>query len=108
MGWRHCSNLLLSLVIVVVLVVSAAAQTSTVVTFDNPMPTGAPDSLLNGIFQGIDFGTGQWRWSGPYGSNPTNNVYFASSSGTSRSFSFSPGPRLLTSINVYTTTNGTL
>ncbi len=85
-----------------------AQTTTTVVTLDNPAPSGAPDSLLNGVFQGIDFGTGQWRWSGPYGADSTNNAYFASSSGTSRSFSFSPGPRLLSSINVYTTTTGTL
>jgi len=79
-----------------------------VVTFDNPVPPGAPDSVLNRVFQGIDFGTSQWRWSGLYGADPTNSVYFASSSGTSRVLSFAPGPRLLNSINVYTTATRTL
>lgn len=79
-----------------------------VVTFDDPSPPGAPDSLLNGVFDGIDFGSGQWRWSPPYGSNPTNNVYFASSSGTSRSFTFAGGPRVLESVDVYTVTAGTM
>src|SRR5690606_34812917 len=79
-----------------------------VVTFDDPSPPGAPDSLLNGVFDGIDFGSGQWRWSPPYSSNPTNNVYFASSSGTSRSFTFASGPRVLESVNVYTVAAGTM
>lgn len=64
---------------VTILAPPSAAQTSTLVMFDNPAPPGSPDSLLNGIFQGIDFGTGRWRWSGPYGADSTNNVYFDSS-----------------------------
>jgi hypothetical protein len=104
----HSETLPLTLLVVTLFASLCMAQTSTVVTFDNPVPPGSPDSLLNGIFQGIDFGNSQWRWSGPYGADPTNNVYFASSSGTSRSFLFSPAPRLLSSINVYTTANGTL
>ena len=35
-------------------------------------------------------------------------MYFASSSGTSRALTFSPAPRVLNSVNVYTTANGTL
>jgi hypothetical protein len=85
----------------------ANAQT-TVVTFDNPAPPGSSDSFLNGTFQGIAFGTSQWRWSGPYASNPTNNIYFGSGTGTSRTFTFSPAPRILDSIRVYTVVNGTL
>ena len=83
------------------------AQT-TVVTFDSPAPPGSPDSYLNGTYQGIAFGTNQWRWSGPYAADPTNNIYFGSSSGTSRGFIFSPAPRILDSIRVYTVANGTL
>jgi hypothetical protein len=105
---RPLKTLLRSLLGLITFASLCMAQTSTVVTFDNPAPPGSPDSLLNGIFQGIDFGTSQWRWSGPYGVDPTNSVYFASSSGTSRAFTFSPAPRLLNSINVYTTANGTL
>ena len=39
--------------------------------------------------------------------NPTNHVYFADSTGTSRSFQFAPGPRVLNGMRVYSTTPGT-
>ncbi|HEX2522448.1 MAG TPA: Ig-like domain-containing protein, partial [Terriglobia bacterium] len=95
------------------LIVSASAtalmsQTNTVVTFDNPAPVGSPDGILNGIFQGIDFGTGQWRWSAPLGSDFSNSIYFDSSVGTSRSFSFPSGRRILNAVNVYALESGTL
>ena len=80
----------------------------TVVDFDNPTPPGVPDSLLSGVFQNIDFGQGQWRWSGPWATNPTNNVYFDSSIGTSRSWTFSPAPQRLESMQVSTIEAGTL
>ncbi len=88
-----------------------AASTSTppvTVTFDNPAPPGSSFSYLNGVFQGIDFGTNSWRWEGPYGVDPTNNIFFDSSSGTSRMFTFSPGPRVLMSMRVFSSSNGTL
>src|SRR5262245_1547913 len=85
-----------------------AAQTITVVSFDDPSPAGPPGSLLNGVFQGINFGTGQWRWSGPYFPDPTNHIYFDSSFGTFRTFSFATGPRVLNSMTVYAMTAGTL
>ncbi len=78
---------------------------STTVNFDNPAP---PGSTMSGVFQGIDFGTGQWQGSGPYNVNPTNHIYFADSTGTSRTFRFPPAPRVLDSIRVYSTTPGTL
>ena len=56
----------------------------------------------------IDFGAGQWVWEGPYNVDPTNNVYFANSTGTSRTFAFSPAPRVLQSLRVYATSPGTL
>ena len=87
--------------------VSALAQTTTM-DFDNPAPPGASGSLLNGVFQGIDFGTGQWRWESAYNVDPTNHIFFDSASGTSRSFQFSPGPRVLTSMRVFTSGAGTL
>jgi hypothetical protein len=83
----------------------AGAQTTTV-TFDTPAPPGG--SALNGIFQSIDFGTGQWQWIGAYNVNPTNHIYFADSSGTSRSFRFAPAPRVLNSLRVYSPRAGTL
>jgi hypothetical protein len=64
--------------------------------------------LLNGVFQGINFGTGQWRWSGPFGANPSNFAYFNSAAGTSRSFQFSAGPRVLESVRVFSSVAGTL
>src|SRR5439155_2258927 len=57
---------------------------------------------------GIDFGTGQWLGSGPYNVNPTNHIYFAGSTGTSRSFQFASAPRVLEGMRVYSTTPGTV
>lgn len=78
------------------------------VNFDNPTPGGSSFSLLQGVFQGIDFGTGDWRWEGPYAADPTNHIFFASSTGTSRSFTFAPAPRILDSFRVFTLAAGTL
>ena len=76
-----------------------AADTATV-SFDSPAPPGGPGPL-DGVFEGIDFGTGQWTWEGPYGVDSTNNIYFADSTGTSRPFAFSPAPRVLNSMSVF-------
>ena len=84
----------------------APATVTTTVNFDSPAPPGG--GPLDGVFQGIDFGIGQWAWSGPYDVDSTNNVYFADSTGTSRTFAFSPAPRVLQSLRVYTTRSGTL
>ena len=92
-----------------VTVTNPAPPPTTTVTFDNPAPPGASGSLLSGVFQGLDFGSGQWRWESAYNVNPTNHVYFDSTSGTSRTLRFSPSPRILTSVRVFTSTNaGTL
>jgi concanavalin A-like lectin/glucanase superfamily protein len=81
---------------------------STTVDFDNPAPPGASGSLLNGVVQGIDFGAGEWRWESGYDADPTNHIFFDSSSGTSRSWRFSAGPQVLVSLRVFTTGSGTL
>ena len=81
---------------------------ATTVTFDSPIPPGSSGSFLNGVFQGIDFGTNSWRWSGPSGPNTTRSIYFNSNSGTGRSFSFSPGPKIFTGMRVFTAIAGTL
>jgi hypothetical protein len=83
------------------------ATTTTTVTFDNPAPSGFPGSLLNGIFQGINFGTGNWDWEGAWESDPTNNIYF-SAQVNSRQFTFSPAPMMLISLHALTDVNGTL
>ena len=85
----------------------ATGGTTVTVTFDNPAPSGSSGSLLNGIFQGINFGTGNWDWEGPWASDPTNNIYF-SAQVNSRQFTFSPGPMLLVSLHALTDVNGTL
>jgi hypothetical protein len=82
----------------------APAAVTTTANFDTPPPPGT----FTEPFQGIDFGTGQWQRSGPYNVDPTNHIYFADSTGTSRSFQFSPGPRVLNGLRVYSTTPGTL
>jgi hypothetical protein len=63
---------------------------------------------MNGVFQGIDFGTGQWRWETACPVNPTNHIYFADSTGTSRSFQFAPALRVLESMRVFAERAGTL
>ena len=76
-----------------------------------PMTVSDGGDPLAGVrieYAGIDFCTGQWAWEGPYGVGPTNNVYFANSTGTSRTFAFSPAPRVLQSLRVYATSAGTL
>ncbi len=86
----------------------AQSEGTVTVTFDSPVPPGSPSSLLQGVFQGIDFGSGQWRWHGPFDVDPTNHIQFASSGGDSRSFSFSPGPQLLNSLVVFSLRPGTV
>ena len=82
--------------------------TSGIITFDNPAPAGSPGGYLNGTFQGIDFGTFKWRWEGPRLANSTNHIYFASESRKRRTFSFSPAPKLLKSLLVFSGISGTL
>jgi len=81
-----------------------ASTETTTVNFDTP----PPPATMNGVFQGIDFGTGQWQGAGPYNVNPTNHIYFADSTGTSRTFRFSPALRVLDSLRVYSVTPGSL
>jgi Domain of unknown function (DUF1929)/Bacterial Ig domain len=109
---RRCrrSHALAATVVGLVIAVFAPtvfAQVTTV-TFDAPTPPGGSGAQINGVYQGIDFGSNRWRWEGAYGPDPTNHVYFNSASGTSRTFTFSVGPRVLTSIRVFTTAAGTL
>src|SRR5207302_325541 len=84
-----------------------SADSATTVNFDSPAPP-TPPGPLGGVFAGIDFGTGQWALEGPFDVDPTNNIYFSDSTGTSRTFAFSPGPQILGSLRVFTVTPGTL
>src|SRR2546428_10460445 len=103
----HPMKRLESVLALVLLVAFARAETATgqttTVNFDTPAPPGSSFDLVNGVFQGIDFGNGQWRWESAYDVDPTNHTFFDSPSGTSRTFRFSPAPRILTSMRVFPT-----
>jgi hypothetical protein len=88
--------------------VTSPTPTTVTVDFDNPSPPGSSGSLLSGIFQGINFGTGGWRWETAFGPDLTRHIYFDSSVGTSRTFTFSPAPRRLISMAVFSSVAGTL
>lgn len=79
-----------------------------VVNFDNPAPSGSPYGAINGVFGGINFGTNQWSWEPAYLSDSTNNIYFSSGTGNSRSFQFASGSHMLISMKVATAVSGTL
>lgn len=93
---------------VITVTIVGPPSADTTIAFDNPAPPGSSGSLFSGIFQGIDFGADQWRWEGAFGPDPTNHIFFDSSTGTSRTFTFSPAPQLLVSMAVFTGQNGTL
>src|SRR2546428_13826437 len=103
----HPMKRLESVLALVLLAAFARAETATgqttTVNFDTPAPPCSSFDLVNGVFQGIDFGNGQWRWESAYDVDPTNHIFFDSPSGTSRTFRFSPAPRILTSMRVFTT-----
>jgi len=42
----------------------------------------------------------------PYNVDSTNNIYFADPTGTSRTFAFSPAPRVLNSMSVFSPHSG--
>jgi hypothetical protein len=79
-----------------------------VVNFDTPAPSGNAYEAINGVFGGINFGNSQWAWEPGYLSDSTNNIYFSSSTGNSRSFSFASGNHVLISMKVATSVAGTL
>ena len=80
----------------------------TVVNFDSPAPSGSSGSYLSGTFQAINFGSRQWRWENSSGPNTTKHIYFTSSAGTSRAFTFNPAPQILSALTVFANTAGTL
>jgi len=80
----------------------------TLVTFDKPVPAGTSNSPLSGLLQGVDFGGSGWRWEGSYGPDTTRHIYFDSATGSSRTFTFSPAPKILNSLRVFSTSSGTL
>lgn len=60
------------------------------------------------IWPGINFGSNQWAWEPAYLSDTTNNIYFNSSTGNSRSFTFTSGSHVLISMKAVTSVPGTL
>jgi len=88
---------------------TVTAPTSVVVVdFDNPSPAGTAYSPINGIFGGINFGTNQWDWEPAFLSDATNNIYFNSATGNTRTFTFASGSHVLISMKVATAVPGTL
>ena len=85
-----------------------AASSVTVVNFDSPAPSGSPYTAINGVFGGINFGSNQWDWEPAYLSDSTNNIYFNSATGNSRTFTFASGTHVLVSMKVATSVAGTL
>lgn len=79
----------------------------TTLDFEAPAPAGTAGSQIVGVYKDIDWGPGAWCWEEAFGPDSNNNIYFNSSSGTSRSFSFAQ-PRVLQSMRVFSTVNGTL
>src|SRR5581483_5153360 len=89
-------------------VTATAPSAVSVVNFDRPAPSGAPYSSIQGVFGGINFSSGQWAWEPAYLSDATNNIYFSSASGNTRTFSFATGSHVLISMKVATSVAGTL
>jgi len=87
---------------------SGGATSEFIVDFDAPAPPGSSNSLLSGVFEGIDFGQGQWRWEGAWNANPSNHIFFDSSSGQSRNFQFARSPAVLTGMRVAAGASGVL
>ena len=77
---------------------------------------GAPPGLSSNDYMpsrwaGINWGTttnSRWRFTGAYGVNSTNGVYFDSSTGTSRVLTFAYGPATFDTLRFYRETNGAI
>jgi hypothetical protein len=67
------------------------------VTFDD---LSGPNRGLNGQYAGIDWGSGSWYLSGPYGRFATNSVSYPNGAPVSASFAFL-APRILQSIDAF-------
>ncbi len=75
-----------------------SSGTAVAVDFDNPAPSGSSGSWMT-TFGGINWGSSQWKWWGAEsGMDATNHVDFGASGVTSRQFTFSPGPKTLTTV----------
>jgi hypothetical protein len=70
---------------------------TTTVTFDD---LSSPNRGLNGPYAGIDWGTGIWYLSSPWGAFTTNSVSYTSGTPRSATFSFL-APRVLDSIDAF-------
>jgi hypothetical protein len=79
-----------------------------IIDFDAPTPPGSSNSLLSGVFEGLDFGQGQWRWEEAWNVNPTNHIFFDSNSGLSTNFEFAAAPAVLTGMRVVAGKSGVL
>ena len=82
------------------------AGADTTVDFDNPSPPGSPGSRL-ALFGGIKWGKVWCWWAAEAGTDSTNHAKFCGASATSRTFTFSPGPKTLTSVTLVSSVAGT-
>ena len=74
--------------------------------FDDGGPGVADDALMPTVYGWVTWGT-SWRYTPAYGVNTTYGVYFDSSSGTSRTFSFVT-PSVLVSLRFYRESGGAI
>ena len=87
-------------------VVVSAASAETTIDFDNPSPPGAAGGKL-GLFGGIKWGRTWCWWSAQPGVDSSNHAAFCKAKATSGAFTFSSGPRTLTSITLVSSVAGT-
>lgn len=76
---------------------------------DGAPPGLSSDDLMPNLWAGINWGTStnaRWRFTGPYGVNSGNGVYFDSATGTSRTLTFVYGNSTLDSVRFFGETSG--
>ncbi|HYK98726.1 MAG TPA: hypothetical protein VEU77_10095, partial [Candidatus Acidoferrales bacterium] len=73
------------------------SPSQTTVTFDD---LASPDRALDGVYAGIDWGSGAWYLSGPWGLFATNSISYPAAGPTSAAFAF-VAPHVLLSVTAY-------
>ncbi len=96
--------------------IDCAADLPTVIDFDLPAPPGppwerevAPDAgALDGVWEGIDFGDGLWRWTAHTGEGESNQIVFADDEQAAASIKLGECQRRLVKITVTSEVEGLL
>jgi hypothetical protein len=97
--------LLVALLISFAATISRAQGATTIVTFDNPAPSGVAGPMP-ATFDGMTFGA-DWSWETGWSADSTNNVFFSSPASNTRSFGFLQ-PEIFLSLQVFADATGTL